>query len=565
MQSGDSQAFLAYARLCLRVGDAYWLYATQGEALAHAPDSDSMQHASSESMNALLERIHQDGALQSEIEILTLRSRAAQPQPVDETLAALDAQLSLGSDPEAVEGLAIAHLRAGRHDQALQVLRVHIGDGNGAGWAHILNGIALAKASKNDQSQKAFSLSSDDPSIRPLTMFLSSRILIEQGNHIDATAALNTATTAWPDEASWHYRLAQLYADQGDLDAALPHFQQAAELNPDEGDYALELARSLRELGQSTAAAAAFSKVIKTQPEDGPTWGEAGEAALESGNIKRAQEWFERACTISPSDAASLMGSARAYQALGNLREAEDRAQAALRISPQDPNVLMGLGEILASRGQYEKAIRTYDQALSSATDPIAVHLRRSDLMVKLGRAPQAVEHLIEIVRHEPNDDRIWGTLTHALEVAEDLESAMEAATRAVRLAPRNAAYRLALGRISRKSGHLDRAIEELTQAEAIAPSEAEIATELGNAYLDRRELPRAVEAYQRAISRDANYAPAHFGKAMAHKGLKNYQDASDELGKALDLNPNDPEAHQQLAAVRALTLVHGGALQPVE
>lgn len=564
-ESGDRQALLAYARLCLRIADAHWLYSTQGEAQAHAPDVESMQHVSSDSMDTLLEQVHQVGAPAGAMEILTLRSSAAQPQPGDETLAALDAQLSLGSDPEAAEGLAIAYLRAGRHDQALQVLRVHIGSGNGAGWTRMLNGIALAQAGQFDQSQKAFDLASEDPIIRPLALSLSSRILLGQGNLTLAAATLNSATTLWPNEGSWHFQLARLYAEQGDLDAALPHFQHAAELNPDEGDYSLELARSLRELGQTTAAAAAFAKVIKTQPEEGSTWSEAGEAALESGNVKRAQEWFERACTISPSDAASLMGSARAYQALGNLREAEDRAQAALRLSPQDPNVLMGLGEILASRGQHEKAIRTYDQALRTATDPIAVHLRRSDLMVKLGRAPQAVEHLIEIVRDEPDDDRIWGTLTYALEAAQDLESAMEAATRAVRLAPRNAAYRLALGRISRKSGHLDRAIEELTHAEAIAPSEAEIATELGNAYLDRRELSRALEAFQRAISYNSNYAPAHFGKAMAHKELKNYQYASDELGKALDLNPNDPEAHQQLAAVRALTLVHGGALQPVE
>lgn len=564
-ESKDSQALLAHARLCLRIADAHWLFSIQGEASVQGPDAETLEHVSIDSFNSLLDQSSRGGVAEADIEMLRLRHAAASPSATEEILAALDAQLSLRSDLEAAEGLAIAYLRAGRHDQARQVLRVQFANETGAGWARILNGIALAQDGQDAQSRKAFEQSSDDPAIRPLAQFLLSRTLINQGELDGAIKALNVATAGWPNVASWHYRLALLYAEQGDPDIALPHFQQAAELDPSESDYPLALARNLRELGQSTAAASAFAKVIKTQPEDGPTWSEAGEAALASGNIKRAQEWFERACTISPSDAASLMGSARAYQALGNLREAEDRAQAALRLAPQDPNVLMGLGEILASRGQFEKAIRTYDQALNSTKDPIAVHLRRSDLMIKLGRAPQAVEHLIEIVRHEPDDDRIWATLTNALEIAGDMESAMEAATRAVRLAPRNAAYRLALGRVSRKSGHLDRAIGELTQAEAIAPSEAEIATELGNAYLDRRELTHALDAFQRALSLDPDHAPAHFGKAMAHKELKNYKDASDELGKALDLNPNDAEAHQQLAAVRALTLIHGGALQMVE
>jgi len=564
-ECGDPPALIAHARLCLRFADAHWLFAVHGEAAAHAPDASLLEHASTQRFEALLKQSLQAGVSQANLELLRLRASASLPGAADEEIAALDSQLSLRNDHETAEGLAIAHLRAKRPEQALQVMRVHIGSGLGAGWARILTGIALAQAGNHQQAQQAFDLSCEDLVLRPLAQFLASRSMEVNGDHRNASASLNAASSAWSDESSWHFRLAELYAQQGNLDAAMPHYQQAAELDPETGRYALKLARSLMELGQSTAAAAAYAKVVETTPEDGSAWREAGEAALVSGDSKRAQAWFERACTISPSDANSLMGSARAYQSLGRLREAQDHAQAALRIAPQDPDVLMGLGEILASQGQHEKAIRAYDQALGVATDPIAVQLRRCDLMVKLGRAAQSVEQLIEIVSQEPNDDRIWGTLTRALEKAGDLESAMEAATRAVRLAPRNPEYRLALGRISRMSGHLDRSIEELTQAKSIAPSEAGIAIELGKTYVDRREFPRALEAFQSAISLNPKSATAYFGTAMVHKELKNYREASDQLSKTLDLNPNDPEAHHQLAAVRALALVHGGILQSVE
>jgi tetratricopeptide (TPR) repeat protein len=564
-ESADPDAFLAHARLSLRIADAQWLYATASEARAHAPDAEYLEHASPDRFDALLEQSRQAGVSQADLELLQLRAAASLPGATEDSLAALDAQLSLRADGEIAEGLAIAHLRAKRPDQALQALRVHIPTGAGAGWTQILQGITLSHSGNHKQALQAVDLASEDPALRPLAQALRSLSMEAQGDLNSAIASLNAASSAWPEEATWHFRLAQLYAQQDDLDAAMPHYQQAAELDPASSHHILEFARALRDLGQSAAAAAAFVKVVKSVPEEGSTWREAGEAALACGDADRAQEWFERAVTISPSDAASLMGTARAYQALGNLREAQDRAQVALRIAPKDPGVLMGLGEILASRGQFEKAIRTYDQALNVATDPVAVQLRRSELLVKLGRAPQAVEQLIEIVQGRADDDRIWGALTFALEDAGDLESAMEAATRAVRLAPRNAAYRLALGRACRKSGHLDRAVEELTQAESIAPSEVGIAVEVGKAYFERRELPRALEAFQRAISLEPSLAHAHFGAAMVHKELKNYQEASDELSKALDLDPNDPETHHQLAAVRALALVHGGILQPME
>ncbi len=564
-ENTEPQALLMHARICLRVSDAYWLYAEACEAEAHAPGDECRPSSIPEDLEDLLRGIDADGAAPSDLELVRLRVRIAAPGVREESLAALESHLSLNSDLETAEGLAIAYLRARRPEQALEILQAHISMDSQADWAGLLTGIALAQIGRHDRALRMLEAASQSIVLKPLALFLMARSMQAQGNQNEAIEHMNAALAAWPEEAAWHFYLADLYAQQADLDAALPHVQQAAELRPDESAYALCFARTLRDLGQTTTAASAFAKVIEATPEDGSVWREAGETALAIGDFDRAQIWYERASTISPADAASLMGSARALQAQGRVREAGERAQAALRIAPQDPDVLLGLGEILSSQGKYQKAMRTYDQALSVSDDPVAVHLRRSDIMVKLNRAPQAVEQLIEIVRQEPGDERIWNALTSALEHVGDLESALEAATRAVRLAPRNAAYRMALGRVCRKSGHLDRAIEELTRAETIAPGEAQIPIELGHAYIERRELTRALEAYQRAISSDPQAAPAHFGAAMVFKELKNYQQASDELQKALELDPNDPEGHQQLAAVRALALVHGGILQPVE
>jgi tetratricopeptide (TPR) repeat protein len=564
-ESGETQALLMHARVCLRIYDAHWLYAVACEAEAHAPGKACLASSTPEDLEALLSEGQDVETASSDLELLRLRARIAAPGSQAENLAALESHLSLNVDPETAEGLAIAYLRARRPEQALEVLQAHIGEDSQTGWAGLLTGFALTQTGRHDHALRILERASGNVVLKPLALFLMARSMQAQGKENEAIEKLNAATAAWPEEAAWHFTLAALYAGQADLDAALPHYQQAAELRPDESAYALGFARTLRNLGQTTTAVSAFARVLEANPEDGRVWREAGETALAVDDFDRAQAWCERAATISPSDAASLMGSARALQALGRTREAGERAQAALRIAPQDPNVLLGLGEILSSQGKYQKAMRTYDQALSVSDDPVAVHLRRSEIMIKLNRSPQAVEQMIEIVRQEPGDDRIWNALTSALEQVGDLESALETATRAVRLAPRSAVYRTALGRVSRKSGHLDRAIEELTQAESIAPSEVQIPTELGHAYIERRELTRALEAYQRAIALDPQAAPAHFGAAMAFKELKNYQQASDELQRALELDPNDPEAHQQLAAVRALALVHGGILQPVE
>ncbi len=85
---------------------------------------------------------------------------------------------------------------------------------------------------------------------------------------------------------------------------------------------------------------------------------------------------------------------------------------------------------------------------------------------------------------------------------------------------------------------------------------------ELGQVYEDRREYKRSLDSYQRAIELDTDSAPAHFHAGLVLKNIKAYPQAGHMFQRAVELNPKDPDALHQLAAVRALELVHGGIAQ---
>ncbi|OGO70762.1 MAG: hypothetical protein A2Z37_16165 [Chloroflexi bacterium RBG_19FT_COMBO_62_14] len=89
-----------------------------------------------------------------------------------------------------------------------------------------------------------------------------------------------------------------------------------------------------------------------------------------------------------------------------------------------------------------------------------------------------------------------------------------------------------------------------------------QIAVEIGRLHEDRRELKRALDAYERAIDLDPTNADAHFRAGLVLKGLKAYQQSGAMLKRAAELNPRNPDVLHQLAAVRALELVHGGIRQ---
>ncbi len=85
---------------------------------------------------------------------------------------------------------------------------------------------------------------------------------------------------------------------------------------------------------------------------------------------------------------------------------------------------------------------------------------------------------------------------------------------------------------------------------------------ELGQVHEERREFPLALQAYQHAIDLDDSCTDAYYRSGMVLRTLKAYREAGQMLKRAAELAPVDRDVLHQLAAVRALELVHGGTIQ---
>lgn len=545
----------------IRVAGAQWVFAA-ADAVRHAPEESVAGATSRATFEHWLERGAEVGLPAVILDKLRDAFAAALGESSPEAVARLSAAVEDARDPETVHALAVGHLRAQRARPAQLALEAtrHT---DPWGWTDLLLGLGRAAAGDSAGALEAYARARLNPSLRPLLDWLGGRAALATGDPEQALRAFNSALSAWPDEPAWQAQLASLYLDQGALETALPHLQEAVELAPGHGDYTLVLARALRDAGQLSDAAAAYERVVQAMPKLGSVWKEAAELALAVGDAARAQRWYERACTLAPSDASCLMGAARAALALGQVGEANEHAQAAQRVAPDDPEVLLGWGEVLAAQGKPEKALQALELAQSQAEDPQPVQLARSRLLIKVGRAAEAVAQLRETAEADAEDDGVWAALAEACEAAGDLEAGLDAGARAARLAPRKVAHRVLVGRLARSAGQLDRALAELAQAQTLHPGDSRVAVEVGRVHEERREFKRALDAYQRAIEIDPAFAPAHFRAGLMLKDLKAYTQAGRMLKRAVELNPTDPDALHQLAAVRALELVHGGIPQP--
>ena len=81
-------------------------------------------------------------------------------------------------------------------------------------------------------------------------------------------------------------------------------------------------------------------------------------------------------------------------------------------------------------------------------------------------------------------------------------------------------------------------------QAEGLEPSAPDITYYIGEVYRAEGDYPNALVEYQKAIKKDANFAPAYLGRALANLGLKPQADVSKDLEAAVSLDPHYAEAY---------------------
>jgi predicted Zn-dependent protease len=142
--------------------------------------------------------------------------------------------------------------------------------------------------------------------------------------------------------------------------------------------------------------------------------------------------------------------------AASSLREAHEHIQAAYHLAPENGDVLLVMGEVFARQGKLDKALQSFDRALKRSEAPLPIHVARSRLLLQIGRGEQAVATLKAAVADDPESVAGWAALSQIEDAAGNLSEAVDAAGRAVQIAPRQTSHRLQLG------GELDLAIEAL-------------------------------------------------------------------------------------------------------
>ena len=194
------------------------------------------------------------------------------------------------------------------------------------------------------------------------------RALLASGATPKARAAFEQALALSPDRASALARLAAISAMEGDPEAAVALYDQAAEADPLSADYPWQAARLVMESGDATGFRNRLESLSRLHGENPEATRHLALILMEEDPDRSLALARQSVRFRGGPEALSTLGRIQLSQ--GNVERAGKTLNRSLELRPDSPSTRYWLAKSLASQGQSAAAAENLNQALASPSFP---------------------------------------------------------------------------------------------------------------------------------------------------------------------------------------------------
>ncbi len=268
------------------------------------------------------------------------------------------------------------------------------------------------------------------------------------------------------------------------------------------------------------------------------------------------------------------------------------------------------LGNLYLKKGNLEKALQEYNQALEKDVSLVRVNLNRGIVFFKLGQYQKAEEEFLRELEMDPQDERAYNNLSVLYRLQGEYQKAIENAQKSIQIKPYYPEAYINLTLAYKENGDLARARETLNEAMGIIPTflyanfvlaslyqsegkadsaileyqkitgprlreevvvydletlfskeewterniKANAYYNLGLIYAEKGEFNLAQRSFLKAIGLNTGFADAHANLGTLYDRLRRYPEALNQFEITISLDPENPVYHFNLGLVYAKT-----------
>ena len=231
-------------------------------------------------------------------------------------------------------------------------------------------------------------------------------------------------------------------------------------------------------------------------------------------------------------------------------------ALAPLGARAEDDQTLLRAREGAAAlmRGAYDKAIASYDQALTAPdiADFIqaSIYSDRGVAKWRLKELKEAIDDFNKSIQLAPDNATVYNNRGNALMDLGHPDEALKDFDRAITLSPNYGAARNNRGNARMQLAQYDPAFQDFRKAVELMPQDAVPYNGRGRAHAELKRYHAAVRDFTRAITLNPRYAAAYHNRSDAYLAIGDFKETADDATQALTLEPDQP--HPDLLLLRA-------------
>ncbi|HEV2275329.1 MAG TPA: DUF3857 domain-containing protein [Acidobacteriaceae bacterium] len=186
--------------------------------------------------------------------------------------------------------------------------------------------------------------------------------------------------------------------------------------------------------GDSSGARTTLDKVKATRADQEGLWALYGWIAIGEGRWMEAKDDFGKELAAHPDSAASVAGLAQVDSQIGDFAAARQLLRSYLDRYPQNPQLSGYLATLQARAEDNDGALKTLQSAAASHPDDLAVRLKLSQALQRLGRNDEAAAAAKSVLA-ATEDSELENGAAYVLALAgRDLPAAEEASRKSIRM-----------------------------------------------------------------------------------------------------------------------------------
>jgi predicted O-linked N-acetylglucosamine transferase (SPINDLY family) len=320
----------------------------------------------------------------------------------------------------------------------------------------------------------------------------------------------------------------------------------------------LATAIALHQRGQLTQARQNYEAILAADPSNAAVHHYLGLLEHQSGNLMPALSHLQSAVQSNQAEAFYWVNLGNLLKDLQQPQEAEEAYQHALAQDPADALALYNLGHLYQLYGRWSDAAAAFGQAVNAQSTFVPAWQKLAAMELRANRREQALVAAERAVALAPDQAAGWFHLADALGRFERWHDSQQALERCLALQPQCPEALNNLGLVRKTQG--DRAgaaaafEAALQQAPLSDPGNTSLAAEtyanLAQLELDAHQLQAAQQWSAKALALEARNAKVQFSHGNVLNALGQHEQAASALRLALELQPDFPEALNNLGNI---------------